>query len=121
VVPNTWPYVWRQGLANLFRPANQTVAVVLALALARFCSAPSSWFSTISGAASSSPVGPPAQPAAARYPDRSGAGRGCGVTLAQTAGVRPCPLVPMRIVSVKGRSVQELLADTVRGGKRRAG
>ncbi len=29
--PHRWPYLWRQGLANLFRPANQTVMVVLGL------------------------------------------------------------------------------------------
>ena len=31
-----WPYVLRQGIANLHRPANQTRAVVLALGLWRF-------------------------------------------------------------------------------------
>jgi putative ABC transport system permease protein len=34
--PTRWPYVWRQGLANLYRPANQTVAVVLALGFGAF-------------------------------------------------------------------------------------
>ncbi|MFD2966073.1 ABC transporter permease [Sphingobacterium bambusae] len=29
--PQRWPYVWRQGLANLFRPRNQTIVVVLAI------------------------------------------------------------------------------------------
>src|SRR3990172_5964192 len=27
--PSRWPYLWRQGLANLYRPPNQTVTVVL--------------------------------------------------------------------------------------------
>ncbi|MEJ2372106.1 MAG: hypothetical protein P8Y07_14805, partial [Gemmatimonadales bacterium] len=37
--PNRWPYVWRQGLANLYRPANQTVTVVLSLPISgRACS-----------------------------------------------------------------------------------
>ena len=31
-----WPYVWRQGLANLFRPDNQTVTMVVALGLGAF-------------------------------------------------------------------------------------
>ena len=31
-----WPYVWRQGLANLHRPANQTTTVVLALGFGAF-------------------------------------------------------------------------------------
>ncbi len=34
--PRGWPYVWRQGLANLYRPANQTVAVVLAVGFGTF-------------------------------------------------------------------------------------
>lgn len=34
--PSHWPYLWRQGLANLYRPANQTVTVVLALGFGAF-------------------------------------------------------------------------------------
>ncbi|HSD29857.1 MAG TPA: FtsX-like permease family protein [Vicinamibacteria bacterium] len=34
--PQRLPYLWRQGLANLHRPANQTVAVVLALGFGTF-------------------------------------------------------------------------------------
>ena len=35
-LPARWPYAWRQGVANLFRPANQTVMVVLALGFGAF-------------------------------------------------------------------------------------
>ena len=31
--PAWWPYVWRQGLANLYRPDNQTRVLILALGL----------------------------------------------------------------------------------------
>lgn len=31
--PRKWPYVWRQGLANLFRPENQTVLLVVTVGL----------------------------------------------------------------------------------------
>lgn len=34
--PNSWSYVWRQGLANLYRPNNQTIVVMLALGLGTF-------------------------------------------------------------------------------------
>jgi len=34
--PSRWPYLWRQGVANLYRPANQTVMVVLALGFGAF-------------------------------------------------------------------------------------
>lgn len=31
--PSHWPYVWRQGLANLYRPHNQTATLMLSLGL----------------------------------------------------------------------------------------
>ncbi|SMO43348.1 ABC transporter permease [Fodinibius sediminis] len=31
--PDHWPYVWRQGLANLYRPNNQTATLMLSLGL----------------------------------------------------------------------------------------
>ena len=34
--PESWPYVWRQGLANLHRPNNQTIVVMLSLGLGTF-------------------------------------------------------------------------------------
>lgn len=34
--PRRWPYLVRQGLANLYRPANQTVTVVLSLGFGAF-------------------------------------------------------------------------------------
>ncbi|ACY47443.1 ABC transporter permease [Rhodothermus marinus] len=36
VVPDRWPYVFRQGLANLYRPHNQTLVLMLALGLGTF-------------------------------------------------------------------------------------
>jgi putative ABC transport system permease protein len=35
-VPKSLPFVWRQGLANLYRPANQTAMVILALGFGAF-------------------------------------------------------------------------------------
>lgn len=34
--PTSWQYVWRQGLANLYRPNNQTAILMLALGLGTF-------------------------------------------------------------------------------------
>jgi putative ABC transport system permease protein len=31
--PNTWSYLWRQGLANLYRPNNQTAILILSIGL----------------------------------------------------------------------------------------
>jgi putative ABC transport system permease protein len=36
IIPDFLPYPWRQGLANLHRPNNQTTAVMLAIGLATF-------------------------------------------------------------------------------------
>ncbi len=34
--PSAWPYVWRQGLANLQRPNNQTLVLILSVGLGAF-------------------------------------------------------------------------------------
>jgi putative ABC transport system permease protein len=34
--PSSWSYPWRQGMANLYRPNNQTLVLVLALGLGTF-------------------------------------------------------------------------------------
>ena len=113
--PGGWPYVWRQGLANLFRPANQTVAVVLALGFGAFLLA--TLFLV--------------QHNLRRGLELTGGARRPNLLLLdiqtdQAAGVArelrarglpengPVPIVPMRILSVKGRPVAELLADTAR-------
>ncbi|MDB5193492.1 MAG: transporter permease [Segetibacter sp.] len=31
--PNSWKYVWRQGLANLYRPNNQTIILIVSIGL----------------------------------------------------------------------------------------
>ncbi len=35
-VPPSWPYIWRQGLANLHRPNNQTIVLMLSIGLGTF-------------------------------------------------------------------------------------
>ncbi|NUO81045.1 FtsX-like permease family protein [candidate division KSB1 bacterium] len=34
--PSSWSYIWRQSLANLYRPQNQTLTMILALGLGTF-------------------------------------------------------------------------------------
>jgi putative ABC transport system permease protein len=36
VFPGSWSYVWRQGLANLYRPNNQTLVLMLSVGLGTF-------------------------------------------------------------------------------------
>jgi putative ABC transport system permease protein len=109
--PSGWPYVWRQGLANLYRPANQTVAVVLALGFGAFlldvvlllqrnllrdlrvdtaAERPNMVLFDIQ----------PDQRAPLEQALREG-----GYPVMSTA-----PIVPMRVASVKGRAASQLLA-----------
>ncbi len=115
--PRRWPYVWRQGLANLYRPANQTVTVVLALGFGAFLLATiylvqHNLLRTLS-------VGEgPARPNLVLIdiqPDQRE-----GVDSALVAAGYPAtdavPIVPMRIRSLAGRDAAAILADTTGDG-----
>jgi putative ABC transport system permease protein len=120
-IPARLPYLWRQGLANLYRPHNQTVTVVLALGFGAFL------LSTlllvqhnllrdlrVDGGRERPnlvlfDIQPDQRPA---VEDRM---RGAGLPLEPAV-----PIVPMRILSVKGRFVTQVLgapgsAEAVRG------
>ena len=113
--PTGLPYLWRQGLANLYRPANQTTMVVLALGFGAFL------LSTLYLVQNN---------LLARFQmDRTGARPNLVFWDIQPeqkdplermlrdsgyAPSSPVPIVPMRIASVKGRPVADLLKDTMR-------
>jgi putative ABC transport system permease protein len=109
--PHRWPYVWRQGLANLYRPANQTVAVVLALGFGAFL------LDTVLVLQGNLLRDLRVDAAADRpnlvlfdiQPDQKGP-----LQDALQAGGHPliasAPIVPMRITAVKGRTVAHMLA-----------
>jgi putative ABC transport system permease protein len=118
--PHRWPYVWRQGLANLRRPANQTMAVVLSLGFGAFLLA-TLFLAQYNLLEELRLTGGPSRPnliffdiqpeqvepvtrdiRAAGYPTTS-----------------PVPIVPMRILSIRGRPVAQLAADTAAGGRQR--
>jgi putative ABC transport system permease protein len=110
--PRRWPYAWRQGVANLFRPANQTTAVVLALGFGAFL------LNVVllvqhnllrdlrpgGGADKPNLVVFDVQPDQ-RAPVEQRL-RAAGATPGEAA-----PIVPMRIQSVKGREVAAHLAE----------
>ncbi|HSC58744.1 MAG TPA: FtsX-like permease family protein [Gemmatimonadales bacterium] len=112
--PRWLPYPWRQGLANLHRPANQTATVVLALGFGAFL------LSTLflverSLIARFTVDAAPDRPNLVFFdiqPDQK-----AGIeTLLRRAGVTPTgftPIVPMRILSIKGVPTSKLLADTM--------
>ncbi|MDQ2669033.1 MAG: FtsX-like permease family protein, partial [Gemmatimonadota bacterium] len=114
--PQRWPYVWRQGLANLYRPANQTVTVVLALGFGAFL------LSTIylvqhNLLRTLSLGGDAVRPNLVLIDVQPDQRAGVDSTLA-TAGypaLETVPIVPMRIRTLDGRPADEILADTTAG------
>jgi putative ABC transport system permease protein len=114
--PSRWPYVWRQGLANLQRPSNQTATVVLAIGFGAFLLGTlllvqANLLRTLRI------TGGPARPNLVLFdiqPDQRPAIEG----MLSSAGLRsvgPVPIVPMRLQSVKGRPVAAMLADSAGG------
>lgn len=107
--PSRLPYLWRQGLANLYRPANQTGTVVLALGFGAFLLATVFLVQhnllrefRVGGGAGAGP-----RPNLMFFdiqPDQA-----AGVTaLIRTSGhhaAAPVPIVPMRIAVLKGKPV----------------
>ncbi len=115
-----WPYVVRQGVANVYRPANQTRAVMLSLGFGAFLVTTlflvqNSIVNDLSISAASSGAnllmfdvqGDQAAPI-----DSLIRGRGFRV-------VQQSPVVPMRIASINGRSTDSIARDSSKN--RRAG
>ncbi len=112
-LPGGWPYVWRQGLANLYRPSNQTVTLVLAIGFGAFLLG-TLYLVQFNLLRQLRLTGGPARPNLVMFdiqPDQLPAVeqeiRDAGLLLAPAT-----PIVPMRIRSVKGRPVTELLAGS---------
>ncbi len=115
--PSSWPYLWRQGLANLHRPANQTVTVVLALGFGAFL------LTTLFTAQHNllrdlklDGGGESGRPNLVMFDIQPDQRALVTETLAAEGVVTPAfePIVPMRITMVKGTPVKDLLA---RGGE----
>jgi putative ABC transport system permease protein len=112
-LPAGWPYVWRQGMANLHRPANQTVTLVLAIGFGAFLLG-TLYLVQHNLLRQLRLTGGPARPNLVLFdiqPDQLPAVerelRESGLPQA-----RATPIVPMRIRSVNGRPVTELLAGS---------
>ena len=112
-LPAGWPYVWRQGLANLHRPSNQTATVVLAIGFGAFLLG-TLFLVQYNLMRTLRLTGGPERPnlvlfdiqtdqvAAVEREIAAGGYRAAG----------PVPIVPMRIQSLKGRPVALARADT---------
>ncbi len=113
--PHRLPYVARQGLANLYRPANQTVAVVLALGFGAFLLGALAVMqhNLLRQLQLDGGLGRPNLVFFDIQPDQ----REDVLARIRAAGLEaqaPVPIVPMRLVAIKGKRVQDLLADTTR-------
>jgi putative ABC transport system permease protein len=117
-LPSGWPYVWRQGLANLHRPANQTVTLVLAIGFGAFLLG-TLYLIQFNLLRQLRVTGGPERPNLVLFdiqPDQlSGVQRAIQESGLPRAAATP--IVPMRILSVKGRPVTQLLAGTPAEGE----
>ena len=112
-LPGGWPYVWRQGMANLHRPANQTVTLVLAIGFGAFLLG-TLYLVQHNLLRQLRLTGGPARPNLVLFdiqPDQLPAVERA-LHEAGLPRTQPTPIVPMRIRSVKGRPVTELLAGS---------
>ncbi|MEP7325326.1 MAG: FtsX-like permease family protein, partial [Gemmatimonadota bacterium] len=111
--PRGLPYLWRQGLANLYRPANQTFTIVLSLGFGAFLL--STLYLIQSNLLHEFRVGSSGPRANLVFLDIQPNQRPQVEEAIRTSGfqVEPAvPIVPMRILSVQGRSVESILADS---------
>jgi putative ABC transport system permease protein len=114
--PSGLPYLWRQGLANLYRPANQTVTVVLALGFGAFLL--STLYLVQHNLLREFRVGDrtTGRPNLMFFDIQRDQAVGVAALLAEAgyAGSPMVPIVPMRIVTLKGRPVRpdSVTADT---------
>ncbi|MGH7963663.1 MAG: ABC transporter permease, partial [Candidatus Binatia bacterium] len=108
-----WPYVWRQGLANLYRPNNQTFVLVLALGLSTFLLM--TLYLTQRMLLQEVSLADEADQANLVLFDIQGDQREDVASMVRSFALpvqQQVPIVTMRLASLKGRKVEDLLNDT---------
>ncbi len=113
-LPEGIPYVWRQGVANLHRPANQTTMVVLAIGFGAFLLATLFLVQNSLLRELSLTDEGRTRPNFVFF-DIQRDQRAPVEEALRRAGVEPLPavpLVPMRIAALRGRPVSVIVADT---------
>jgi putative ABC transport system permease protein len=112
VIPDFLPYPWRQGLANLHRPNNQTTAVMLSIGLGTFLLA--SLYGVqgmlLRQVGERSGKG---EPNLVLFDIQKDQREGIGALFKSfnVSSFDEVPIVTMRLAAVKGRSVDEIRAD----------
>lgn len=111
--PSSWPYTWRQGVANLYRPHNQTLILILSLGLGTFLimTLLLTERTLLSQIQVSGDEGRPDVVLFDIQPDqRDGVAE---IVRAQGLPVlEEVPIVTMRLSAVKGRKVDDMKADS---------
>jgi putative ABC transport system permease protein len=111
--PTTWSYPWRQGLANLYRPHNQTTVLMLALGLGTFLIM--TLFLVQRTVLEQIQIsGGEDRPNIVLFDVQSDQLEGV-TQIVRDEGlpiVRQVPIVAMRIQSVKGRTIDEIREDS---------
>ena len=116
-LPTGWPYLWRQGLSNLYRPSNQTVTVVLAIGFGAFLLG-TLLLVQFNLLRQLRLTGGPQRPNLVLFDIQRDQLETVERALADAGlpSVGPVPIVPMRIASVNGEPVGRTLADTAGAG-----
>ncbi len=117
--PKSWPYVWRQGLANLYRPNNQTSVLMLSIGLGTFLIT-TLYLSHDTLLQKVTYVGGGNRPNLILFdvqPDQKDA-VGQLVQSFDLPIVQEAPMITMRIDTLKGRSVEDILSDSSRTVRR---
>ena len=111
--PSSWSYIWRQGLANLYRPNNQTTMLMLGLGLGTFLLS-TLFLAQTNLLAHIKSVGSDEQPNVVLFDIQSDQRQelnaqieGSGLPLLQQV-----PIVTMQIHSVKGQAARTIRRDT---------
>jgi putative ABC transport system permease protein len=112
--PHRLSYVFRQGLSNLYRPANQTVAVVLSLGFGAFLlgALAVSQHNLLAQLRLDGGLGRPNLLFFDIQPDQLEPVEKI-LEARSLAYQPPVPIVPMRIAAINGKTATELLADTL--------
>lgn len=113
IVPATWPYVWRQGLANLFRPDNQTVTMVVALGLGAFLIT-TLYLLQYSLVGHITQVGGDRQSNLVLFDIQPGQREDILASMSRNElpVMQQTPVVSMRLAGLKGRTIAEVMADS---------
>jgi putative ABC transport system permease protein len=111
--PSSWSYVWRQSLANLYRPHNQTLALMVSIGLGTGLIT-TLYLSQNLLLRQVSLSGGKNQPNVILF-DIQNEQKQAVAELVKNAGIpvsQIAPIVPMRLVAVNGKTIEQIQKDT---------